>query len=378
MDGLACPVTVVVPTRDEERCLTRCLDSVIGRGFDNIVVVDTGSVDKTIEIVDKYTHHGVQLSQLPWPDSFGEMRNSAIEIVGSGWIVFLDADEWLDEHSSEQLRRHLASLTGTRNSDRLTLAPIIKHVGREVTIEDVPRIFKADSGIRYRGAVHEYPVLRGTIDEPVDLASLDVVFHHDGYDQAVVNEKSKRSRNLRLLNAARKDEPDNPRWLYFTVRDGLSTLDHAQLIDLCTALKDLSEQSPTTGDRLSARHYYRRALCIACQGLGTMGDWSTVHRFCEELDRIDQGNSPDAHYFRSVAELFNGVVTDSGLLRTIALRREDELLSASTIDPAGRHLDALIVAILRKIKSRSDAESYRALCEPWTDAFFQSSNLRTW
>ena len=371
-----CPVSVVIPTRDEERCIARCLDSVVGRGFDNIVVVDTGSVDKTMGIVDGYRQHGVQLVQLPWPDSFAEVRNFAIETVETGWIVFLDADEWLDEHSSEQLGACLASLTGTQDLDRLVFAPIIQHVDRDEAIEDVPRIFKADSGIRYRGAVHEYPVLSGPVDEPVGMVGLDILFHHDGYDHAVTNGKNKRNRNLGLLRTARKDDPDNPRWLYFMVRDGLPVLDHAQLLDLRATLRGLAERDPATGDRLGARHYYRRALYVAGQGLAAKGDWSTVYSFCDELDRIDQRDSPDAHYLRSVGELFNGVPTDRDLLRTMRLRRDEELVSTSAVDTSGRHLDALIVALLARFRGAPDADRYRKLCAPWTDMFFERSTLR--
>src|SRR3954468_21534932 len=172
------PVTVVVLTRDEERCIARCLDSVVGQGFDDIVVVDTGSVDRTLQIVDGYRPHGVQVVRYPWPDSFADVRNVAIETVRTGWIVFLDADEWLDEGSTGQLTAALADLAATADLDRRVFAPIIAHVDRESAMRDVPRIFTVDSAIRYRGAVHEYPVLRGTVDEPVELIGLDVVFRH--------------------------------------------------------------------------------------------------------------------------------------------------------------------------------------------------------
>src|SRR4051794_11178051 len=164
-----------------------------------------------MDIVDGYRRHGVRSVKLSWPDSFAAVRNFAIEMVEAGWIVFLDADEWLDECSSDRLCARLASLTGTRDLDRLVFAPTIRHVDRDEVIEDVPRIFKADGAIRYRGAVHEYPVLRGAVDEPVRMVGLDIVFHHDGYDWAVVNDKNKRARNLGLLRTAREEDPDNPR-----------------------------------------------------------------------------------------------------------------------------------------------------------------------
>jgi hypothetical protein len=356
--------------------VARCLDSVVGRGFDNIIVVDTGSVDKTVSIVDSYRPHGVQLIQFPWPDSFAAVRNFAIETVQTGWIVFLDADEWLAERSADQLGPCLASLSTIRDPGRLAFAPIIHHVDHDLYSHDLPRIFRADSEIRYRGAVHEYPVLRGVTDEPVDLVGLDIWLHHDGYDPAVASSKNKMNRNLTLLRAARDEDPDNPRWRYFIVRDGLPTLDRAQLVDACTALRDLVERDPATGDRRDAREYYRLALCEAGQGLAVLGDWRTVQRYCDELDRIDQRDSPDAHYLRSIEQLLHGVVTGRDLVRTMKLRRDDDLVSASAIDGSGRHLDALIVALLARLRGARDAEGYRELCTPWTDVFFDHSRLR--
>jgi hypothetical protein len=202
------------------------------------------------------------------------------------------------------------------------------------------------------------------------------VFHHDGYDQAVVDAKGKRIRNLGLLRAARIHDPDNPRWPYFMIRDGLPLLDHAELLELCATLRDLVDKDPSTGDRLDATHYYRRALCAACQGLAVMGDWLTLLHYCDELDRIHRGGGPDSHYFRSVADLLNGVITDRDLLRTIKVRRDDELMMTSAIDTSGRHLDALIGALLARTRGSSDSDRYRELCVPWTDAFFERSQLR--
>jgi glycosyltransferase involved in cell wall biosynthesis len=366
------PITVVIPARDEERCIGRCLDSVTGRDFDDIVVVDTGSVDKTTRIAAGYD--GVRLVEFPWTGSFAEVRNFAIDFVHSGWIVFLDADEWIDDRSAGRLRSCLTSLSGLQALDRLVFAPRIQNVGRDDVIDGVARVFKADSGIHYRGAVHEYPVGAGPVDEPVNMVGVDIVFHHDGYDPSLG--KDKRHRNLDLLRAAQKTDPDNPRWLHFLVRDGFPVLDKAEISDLCASLRKLAGRNPVTGDRLSAQYYYRRTLCLAGQGFAAMGDWATVYSYCDELDRVAHNNNPDAHYLRSVAELVNGIVTGRDLLHTMKLRRDEDLVSTSVLDVTGRHLDALLVAQLAQVKGAGAADRYHELCAPWTDTFFERSRLR--
>jgi hypothetical protein len=364
------PVSIVVLARDEERCIARCLDSVIGQGFDRIIIVDSGSVDDTLDIVDGYLNHGVQTVQVSWPNSFAELRNRALDIVQDGWIVFLDADEWLPERSVGQLGPCLASLSAVRHPERLAFAPVIHHPYSGRSVGELPRIFRADSGIRYRGAVHEYPVLPGTIDQPPLLVGLDIWFHHDGYLPEVALTKNKMRRNLDLLRVAHGEEPGNPRWLYFIVRDGLPTLSRTQLIDACTDLRRLAEHDAPTGDRRTADDYYRLTMCEASQGLALMGDWDTVLRYSEEL------HGPDAHYYRTMFELFTGTPDERDLLETIRLRRDEQWVSTSALDASGRHLDALIAALLHRFRGIPTAERYIEICRPWTDVFFAESKVR--
>jgi glycosyltransferase involved in cell wall biosynthesis len=369
-DPASLPVTVVVLARDEERCIARCLDSVIGRGFDRIIVIDTGSVDRTPSIVDGYRRHGVQSIQVPWTNSFADVRNYAIDTVKTGWIVFLDADEWLAEQSADQLGPCLSSLSTVLHPERLAFAPVIHHPGDGKGLVDLPRIFRAESGIRYRGAVHEYPVLPGTA-QPPDLVGLEIWFHHDGYLPEVAVAKNKMDRNLTLLRAARDEDPDNPRWLYFLVRDGLPTLSRTQLIDACTSLRVLAVRDAPTGDRRTAHQYHHLTMCEACQGLAVIGDWDTIHRYIEEL------SCPDAHYYRTMAALVTGAPDERDLLETIRLRRDEKWVSTSDLDASGRHLDALIIALLARFRGPTAAERYYELCASWTDVFFADSKMRT-
>lgn len=371
-----CPVSIVILARDEERCIARCLDSVTGRGFDNVLVVDTGSIDNTVGVVVGYGDRGVRLLETSWPGSFAEVRNLAIETVAAGWIVFLDADEWLTERSSAGLRPCLDSLADADGLRSLTFAPRIRDVVRDTSTDDIPRIFMADSRIRFRGLVHEYPVIQGPTDTPVRLVGLDIDFEHDGYLPAVAEVKDKRNRNLTLLDAARAADPGNPRWLFFTVRDAGLDRTSTQIVELCTSLRDLAGGTYGTGDRQSARNYYYLAFGFACRALVALGEWRAVHRLCDDLDSVERRVHPDAHYFRMLFELSHGVVTSQDLLRTIRIRGEDELVSTSPVDQSGKHLDALVVALLTEVRGSAEADRYHELCEPWTDMFFDRSRWR--
>jgi hypothetical protein len=368
-------VSVLILARNEERCIARCLDSVVRRGFDDIVVLDTGSTDKTTHIVAGYRDLGVRLITTAWPDSFAQARNLALDSVAAGWAVFLDADEWLTEQAATELGPCLASLSGIAELPRLVFAPRISEADHRASSDSVPRIFRSDSEIRYRGQVHEYPVVRGIRDFPVGLVGLDIEFRHDGYRPTIVEAKRKRERNLTLLDSARQSEPHEPRWLFFTIRDGLPVLGHDRILDLCTELYELADSTEDSADLLTAREYHRRALAVACPLMIAMGDRRALDRLCGHWDNQEPG-SPDAHYFRTVRELLTGVVTDQDLLRTITVRGDGDLVATSAVDPTGNQLDALIIALLERRRGGAEAARYLELCTPWTDAFFENSVLR--
>jgi glycosyltransferase involved in cell wall biosynthesis len=335
--------------------VARCLDSVTGQGFADILVVDTGSVDRTVDIVAGY--EDVRLLRMPWPGSFAAVRNHAIEAVKAEWVVFVDADEWLPPESAARL---FSFPQGE------VFAPRIREVGRGTVATGVPRILRTDSGIRFRGPVHEYVVhADGT---PVGLVRLDIEFLHDGYDPEVARAKGKRKRNLDLLDIAMAEEPDNPRWPCFRIRDAGLEISATRIMALCATLHGLLGRDDTLG-------YYRTAVGFACKALVAMGEWDSVHQLCDALEDVANGD-PDAHYFRSMLDLHQGVVTNRDLVRSIGIRNDEALVATSTLDPSGRHLDALIGVQLELCRSTAEADQYRKLCELWTDGFFERSLLR--
>jgi glycosyltransferase involved in cell wall biosynthesis len=97
------PLSVVVITRDEEKNLGRCLESVAWA--DEIVVVDSGSTDGTIAVARA---HGAVVHSEAWR-GFAAQKNLAIERARHAWILSLDADEWIDARGAEEIRAVLAS-----------------------------------------------------------------------------------------------------------------------------------------------------------------------------------------------------------------------------------------------------------------------------
>jgi len=95
-----CKLSVTIIARNEEARIGDCLESV--RWADEIIVVDTGSVDRTIEICHKYTAH---VTSRPW-EGYAPAKNAALRLSTGDWILSLDADECV----SHGLRQEIASL----------------------------------------------------------------------------------------------------------------------------------------------------------------------------------------------------------------------------------------------------------------------------
>ena len=103
------PVTVVVPVRNEERNIAECLARI--RGFAGVLVVDSGSTDRTCDIARQ---HGAQVITFEWDGRFPKKRNWVLrtQAIDTPWVLFLDADEFCE--ATREIRRY------TRSSCRVT------------------------------------------------------------------------------------------------------------------------------------------------------------------------------------------------------------------------------------------------------------------
>jgi cytochrome c-type biogenesis protein CcmH/NrfG len=192
MTGLS--ATLIV--RDEARHIEGCLASLVPH-VDEIVLVDTGSSDDTVE---RARHFPIALHRFAWRDDFALARNFAIEQARGDWILYIDADERLAVPSAVHLVAMLADP-----------GKLAWHVRFAPRLDSTPyaelRLFRRDPRIRFRGAIHE-----SVLDSVAALAGADpgatgdseVAIQHLGYeaDQAYKNE-----RNIPLLRARLACDP---------------------------------------------------------------------------------------------------------------------------------------------------------------------------
>jgi glycosyltransferase involved in cell wall biosynthesis len=188
-------VALVMIVRDEARCLARALASA-RPWVDEMVVVDTGSIDATPQIAREA---GARVRRFDWIDDFSAARNHALAQTEAPWRLLLDADEWIAEGAEAlaALRTAAPDFVGmVRIASRIDAGP---GGAQEDAPSWLPRVLPR--GVLYEGRIHEQPQA-GLPRRPLPL-----VLGHDGY--LGVQMRAKRGRNQRLLELALAERPDD-------------------------------------------------------------------------------------------------------------------------------------------------------------------------
>jgi tetratricopeptide (TPR) repeat protein len=212
--------------RDEESVLDACLASLEGI-VDEIVIVDTGSVDGSLAIARR---HGARLFHRPWDDDFSAPRNLSLERASSRWILYIDADERLTGIDREGMGRLLAEADEV--AFRILLRP---HSAMTPYFEY--RLWRNDPRIRFEGRIHErvVPAIHAVADadrRPVS-DSTAMLLEHVGYEG---DQRRKHLRNLPILTRFVREQPEHlfARHHLATVLEGLDRHDEAERVLLST------------------------------------------------------------------------------------------------------------------------------------------------
>ncbi len=144
-------ISLCMIVKNEEMHIARCLDSIAGL-VDEIIIVDTGSVDRTVEIVSDYTKN---VYSYPWKDDFSDARNYSFSKATKDYCMWMDADDILDETEKEKFLQLKQTLTPDTDMVMMKYHTSFDEAGspsfsyfRERWIRNCPQY-------RWTGAVHE-------------------------------------------------------------------------------------------------------------------------------------------------------------------------------------------------------------------------------
>jgi len=192
-------ISACVIVKNEANNIAHWLENM-GAIADDIVVVDTGSEDNTVEIVRSY---GVEPYYFKWCSDFAAAKNYALKQAKGDWILFLDADEYFTSASIQRFREILgkyhinkkigAILCRLINIDRDNMDRIIDSMLQV-------RIFRNNSKIRFVGAVHEKLHTDGKY---IMQFCKDLEILHTGYSSRLIRQKGER--NLPILQKMERE-----------------------------------------------------------------------------------------------------------------------------------------------------------------------------
>ncbi|MNO70950.1 SPBc2 prophage-derived glycosyltransferase SunS [compost metagenome] len=197
-------ITLCMIVKNEANHLEKCLSSVQGI-VSEIIIVDTGSEDNSIDIATKF---GAKIIDMTWENDFSKARNLSLKHATSTWILVLDADEAVDDWREEQIQH----LLGAAHIHGYWL-PIIHYIGdapeKDFVTDHVCRLFRNDKRITFRGNIHEESASSIWELPAGKIAYAELRIDHYGYLEEELQRKNKYQRNLALIHSGLQLRPSD-------------------------------------------------------------------------------------------------------------------------------------------------------------------------
>lgn len=253
-------LSVCMIVKNEEKNVSDCLESIKDVA-DEIIIVDTGSTDKTKEVVSNYN---VQIFDFNWIDDFSAARNFSLSKATGDFVCWLDADDIVE--NPEEINNLL------KESDSKIYNFNIKY-GNDLFSQ--ARLFRNYYNIKFSGRVHEYPIIDNLSVKDTAINVIHKTEKHITEDRT--------DRNFRILQKEIEEDPNNTRALFY----------------LGNALKELTRWD-------EAIEVYRKYLFLstwkderwmAQKNIGCILLW--VKKYTEAIDELKNAVSIDDRWAES-------------------------------------------------------------------------------
>lgn len=199
------PVSVCMIAKNEDNHIEECLKRLRPCRFE-IIVVDTGSVDRTVEVAHKYAD---KVFHFAWCDDFSTARNFSIQQATNDWVLIIDCDEYLENVNLVQIEEAIS-----RNREAVGMVtrnnPYTVQGTRSIMSEHIGRLFNRKY-CHFEGSIHEQ--VRTLQGKEPETFSIPLTFYHEGY-VAESDKRMRATRNLEMLLQALSAKGPSP-YLYF-------------------------------------------------------------------------------------------------------------------------------------------------------------------
>ncbi|MBM7566469.1 TPR domain-containing glycosyltransferase [Paenibacillus sacheonensis] len=274
-------VTACLIVKNEESVIDRCLASIKDVA-DEIIIIDTGSTDRTREIASAYTEH---IYDFEWINDFSAARNEGIRRATSQWVFVIDADEYFPPAEAVKLREFLENeLPEAGLAYALSVVNLLgesEQNSTSVSTAEVPRLFPNNQGIYYTRPIHEQLHCQGGTELRFHLAPGSM--YHTGYLKDTVTVKDKLNRNATIFNDLKKSA-------------GLTAYDYFTI----------GNEKAIQGDHQGAIYYYDRSLQKGAQEathswypravISLIQTYLELHRFNDAWQLVEGKLSAWNHY----------------------------------------------------------------------------------
>lgn len=270
-------ISLCMIVKNEAQWLPRCLNSV--KGFVNeMIIVDTGSTDETVKIAEA---HGANVVHQPWNDDFSESRNYALKHATGDWILHLDADEELVQEDIPLVKQLIKN---KETNGVYCLFYSTQKVSSGCSQFYLPRLFRNNIGIYYRGRIHETPVIPGNIS----FSNIRII--HRGYSLDEATMATKRRRNASILLQELRKNPEDVAVHFYLAKNYYEQ-----------GLYDLSlEEGKEVLRLLSSNNIAKRpeieTFLIMAYSHYNKGNYQEAEKLCKYAIEI-KSNYIDSHFF---------------------------------------------------------------------------------
>jgi FkbM family methyltransferase len=336
------PLSLCMIVRDNARTIEACLRS-IRPWVDEMIVVDTGSVDNTPQIGERL---GARVFHFPWCDSFAAARNESLKHARGRWIFWMDSDDTIDETNGRKLRE-----LALREPEPGMLGYVMQvHCPgpgedgeAEVTVVDHVKLFRNLPGLRFERRIHEQiiPAIRRAGGQ---IAWSDVYVVHSGYDHGPEAQERKKERDLHLLHLELEEEPDHPFTLFNLGMTYADTGGHAEAVGYLR--RSIAQSGPDES-------HLRKAYALLAHSLQQLGRHEEAWQACQEgLDRFPQ----------DIELLFRqaGLLHEGGQLAE-AVRAYEAILGAQE----ERHFSSVVRGLEGYLARHNLAVAFTQMGQPW-------------